>query len=201
MSTGYRFCLRAIQGAPEDDCHVNAEIHSETAIEWVWRCTFTRYSSVLEDSIGCSNGGNLEIQSEIVIDLFWICSWRPCSSQHGGHNRASLEIHLEAVMEQVGWHISRPSLWYIGGCDWASLEMHLEASIERVWRYALAGHYCPNLESVIGQVWRWTWWPWTGKPWGQNHASWDTWTWRPWLCELGGHYQACLEMHFKVMIM
>jgi len=65
-------------------------------------------------------------------------------------------MHLEAVIEQdriCTWRLRSSELRDgFGGRDAASLEMHLEAVIERVWRYALGGHDCANLEAVIKRV-------------------------------------------------
>jgi len=37
---------------------------------------------------------------EAVIEGDWRCTWRPCSWELAGLDRASLEIHLEALIER-----------------------------------------------------------------------------------------------------
>jgi len=47
---------------------------------------------------------------EAVIERDWRCTWRPCSCELAGRNRASLEIHLEAVIERDWTSTSRRSM-------------------------------------------------------------------------------------------
>jgi len=39
----------------------------------------------------------------------------------------------------------------------------MEAAIVRVWRYALGGHDCANMQTVIELVWKYTWRPWSSE--------------------------------------
>ena len=102
-------------------------------IEWTQRYTLRSWSSKFGDALGGPAGVNLEMHSEIVIRWVWSCTWRLCSCELGGRNRANLEIHLEAV-------------------DRMSLEMHFEAGIERIWR-CTSRLWSSEIGGVLGGGW------------------------------------------------
>ena len=73
----------------------------------------------------------LEMHLEAVIERDWRYTWRPCSCELVGRNRASLEIHLEAMIKGVWRCTWMPRLSEIGdalgGHDRARMDESLEA--------------------------------------------------------------------------
>jgi len=62
---------------------VNLEMHTEIAIERVWRCTCRRQSTGFRDTLGGRDRVNLEMHSKIVIERVCRCTWRPKSCEVG----------------------------------------------------------------------------------------------------------------------
>ena len=101
LQTVYLDWQRAIWGGPGNQDEVNTEIHPEAVIEWVWRWTWRRHSSVFRDTLGGCDRLNVEMHCGIVIERVCRYSWSPWSCELRGRNQARLEIHLEALREQV----------------------------------------------------------------------------------------------------
>jgi len=82
--------------------------------------------------------------------VFLLSSLPSSSAVSPHHDRASLEM--------CTWRLYSSEFRDApGGSDRASWEMHVEAGIKLVWRYALGGHDCANLEAVTEGVWRFNW--------------------------------------------
>jgi hypothetical protein len=116
LNCGYRRCLKAIQGAPDNSDRVNSEIDSAAVIEQVWACSWRPWSINWGDSFGGGNRASLEIHLEAAIER----DWRPLSTEFGdalaGHNGASLKI--------CTWS---PWAWDLEGRNRASLDKNLKA--------------------------------------------------------------------------
>jgi hypothetical protein len=66
--TGYRRCLSAVLGAPENDDQVNSEIHCAPVIERVWRCNWRSRLSELRDALGGHDQACLEMHLEAEVE-------------------------------------------------------------------------------------------------------------------------------------
>jgi len=77
-------CLRAIRGAPEDENHMNSEIHSKAIIERVWRSPWTPWSGNFRDALGDRDRVDWEMHIEAKIQWTEKCAVRPWSSKIGG---------------------------------------------------------------------------------------------------------------------
>jgi len=90
LDCGFRRCLSAIPGPPQDDDWVNSEMHSEAVIEHIWRYTSRPWSSQFGDSHGRGDQACLEMNLEAVIEWVRGYSCRPWSSEFadplGGHD-------------------------------------------------------------------------------------------------------------------
>jgi hypothetical protein len=87
--TGSTRCLGAIQRVHENDDEMNTEIHVETVIEPVPRCTCRRKLRKFGDTDGGPRRVNKDMHCEIVIERHW--------SYIGGNHR----VNLAAVFERV----------------------------------------------------------------------------------------------------
>jgi len=75
--TGCRLCLRAIQGAPEDDDGANSEMHLEAVIKQVWSCTWRPRWSELRDVPGGRNWACLGMHLETITSAQCKSVWKP----------------------------------------------------------------------------------------------------------------------------
>jgi hypothetical protein len=136
--TGCRRCLTTIGATPENDDQGNSEIHSEAAIEQVWRCTSRWQMSIFGDTLRGLDRVNLEMHSEIVIQLVCRCTWRAWKHQLEGHNCSSSEMHMNTVIGRVWRCTWRPCSSdfrdAFGGCDRVILERHLETMTMKTCR-------------------------------------------------------------------
>ena len=107
---------------------LNCEMHLEAEIERTHRWTCRLRLS------------NFEMHLEAVIKQFWRCTWRICSCDLGGRDRASLEIHLNAKIDG-NWG----STW-----RWLILDGRLEGRRDCSWESI---HWlprdCGNVESWV----------------------------------------------------
>jgi len=87
------------------------DMHLETAIERVWRCTWRPWSCELAGR----NRASLKIHLEPEIEWTQRSTWRPWLSEFGdalwGCDRASLEMHLQAMIERDWRSTWRRSIW------------------------------------------------------------------------------------------
>jgi len=148
---GCRRCLRAIQGAPENEDQVNSEVPPKAVIEQVWRCTWRPWWCEL----GGHNWASLEIHSEAVIEQAWRyeqgghehAKWRPKSSEFedslGGSDQASMEMHLEAMIQWV---------WRCTWMPWSSEIEGVLAGGQRTARRVLRQYSSVSSLAIIGML-------------------------------------------------
>jgi hypothetical protein len=72
-----RWCLRAVDGEPQNDNGGTQEIHSDAMMHGVWRCTWRTGSSEFWDALGGLTRGSFKIHLEAVIKRVLTCTWRP----------------------------------------------------------------------------------------------------------------------------